>query len=359
MAKSIKSLLNKTSWTGAELGKLLLANLMNDIDKNGTDYEPLFSQAEFEKMLDSIKTAPQITAYNVYNNICNFIINYYNRKEASRQQFYHGFFRLFMYLRNAQTAEDAFKKAEDYPLIMTQGEYNELKAKAEDTLKGLSVSFSSILFTLLEDFVSNPAEAPTEIKKAITDSYREPVTNKRILDTYNETMQNGYYILDNGIRSDQLSLDEWQEELKKDFLRKHKLTTNGKDATAEETISYYGQEKKLKGYEYFFKGIEAIKTAYLDITGEEMGEEMDEAEEVRFMEALESNLDIGDYTDRRTKKAEAPAFPLVNFVRMLIDGKDNIEWKFYEEPPADLTKGDILEEVEFYNGADTEDGLPR
>lgn len=51
----LKNLLKKKGWTGEEVGKLLIASMLNDIKQQGQqDKEPLFSQSDFEKMESSL-----------------------------------------------------------------------------------------------------------------------------------------------------------------------------------------------------------------------------------------------------------------------------------------------------------------
>ena len=97
MKRNIKSIIAKGKWTGAEVGKLLILNYLNDMEqqrKGNTDYEPLFSQAEFNKMVNSLETERQITAYQVYIAIYKYVIDGYNKCQAYEQQFQNGFFRL-------------------------------------------------------------------------------------------------------------------------------------------------------------------------------------------------------------------------------------------------------------------------
>jgi hypothetical protein len=54
MARDIKSLLSKKGWTGEEVGKAVIASLINDAEQGSKPHNPLFSQADLERMEDSL-----------------------------------------------------------------------------------------------------------------------------------------------------------------------------------------------------------------------------------------------------------------------------------------------------------------
>ncbi len=363
MAKNIDSLLKKKGWSGDEVGKALIASTIHDVKHRGEpDFKPLFSQADFERMESSLNTDRDFTVYGVYRDIYSSLIDAYNRGQGLYQQFYNGYSRYSNYMYLCQQADEALKRAESYPLIMTQSQYNRYKDKAQSQLEGLQESFSSLLFHILGKFIEAPDEAPEGIRTAIEATKKEPATNKRILNSWNEVWGLGYYQLPDGRRSDQMTSEEWQNALKELFLKTHSLTINGEPATAEETFTHYGQERLLRALELFYKGIDGIKELYKATTGENM-DGVDEVEETRLLEALEDIVGV-DYRSkeelRRKEKAESPLYPLQGLINGLLDGTtaSSTEWHYHEAPP-ELTKYDVLECLDLYNGAETEDGIPQ
>ena len=99
MANSIKSLLSKKGWTGEEVGKALIASLLNDIRYQGQEHELLFTQADFDKMESSLSTDRDYLAYGVYRDIYSSIVDTYNRGQGLYQQFYNGYYRYVMHLQ--------------------------------------------------------------------------------------------------------------------------------------------------------------------------------------------------------------------------------------------------------------------
>ena len=267
----INRLLNKKGWTGVEVGKALVASMVHDIKhQSEPDYKPLFSQSDFDKMESSLSTERDYLAYGVYRDIYSGLIDAFNRGQGQYQQFYNGYYRYVMHLKDAQTADNMLERAELVPYVMTEEQYNRLKERAETRLKGFTESFSTLFFTMLSAIMEHPEDAPEAIRTAIEATKEEAVTNERILSSYNETYGQGYYQLADGTRSDQLQGEGWQERLKADYLKKHKLYVNGELASWEDTAIHYNTERKLKGFELFFNGIDAVKALYKEHTGEDL-----------------------------------------------------------------------------------------
>ena len=96
----LDKLLKKKGWTGKEVGQLLIASMLNDIKQLGQgEKTPLFSQAHFEKMESSLNSDFDYLSYGVYRELYSSIIDSFNRGQGLCQQFYNGFCRLYLMLR--------------------------------------------------------------------------------------------------------------------------------------------------------------------------------------------------------------------------------------------------------------------
>ena len=307
MARKIDSLLNKKGWTGVEVGKALVASIIHDIrHQSEPDYKPLFSQSDFDKMESSLNTERDYLAYGVYRDLYSGLIDAYNRGQGQHQQFYNGYYRYAMHLKDCTVAEQTLQTAELTPYVMTQEQYNKLKEQRETTLRGFTESFSGLLFTLLSHIMDSPEDAPEAIRTAIEATKKEAVTNERILSSYCEVYGMGYYQLPDGTRSDSFEGEGWQEKLKEEYLKTHKLRINGKPASFEDTVLHYNTERRLKGYELYFNGIDAVKKLYEEHTGKELQPE----DEVGIMKALESLLNLRD-DENPVEKKTVPLHPAV------------------------------------------------
>lgn len=362
MAKNIDSLLKKKGWTGEEVGKALIASTIHDVKhKRDPDYKPLFSQADFDKMESSLNPDKDYLTYGVYRDLYSSIIDSYNRGQGLFQQFYNGYSRYSNTMAMCQQSDEALKRSDDYPLIMTQSQYDRYKAKAEEYLKSLRDCYRSLLFNILSFYMENPDEAPDTVRNAIEATKEEAVTNKRILSVYNKIYGQGYYQLPDGRRSDRMSLEEWQEALKERFLSTHKLVIDGEQADAEETIKHFNEERLLRNYHLFYDGIDGIKKIYAENTGKKIGD-LTAEEEKELSEALECLPGLSfksSIAELVQTNAEAPLYPMYEFLRKIINGdrEESPEWHYYEEAP-EFTKYELLEEcLELYDGTETDHSI--
>lgn len=329
MARTIDSLLKKKSWTGVEVGKALIASLLNDIKQQGQKKKtPLFSQSDFEKMESSLTSDRDYITYGVYRDLYSSIIDSFNRGQGLYQQFYNGFFRLFSELREVQTADNAQKANDNTPLIMTESQYKRLEAEAVKTLREHKDSYYSLLFYILDCFLDAEDEAPEPIRTAIEATKEIPAEKITFSRSYNEQTGEGYYRLPDGRRSDQMTSEEWQKTLEQEFLRTHKLTRNGEPAGVEETIREYNRDRLIKNYELFFKGAKAIRELALERTGKEL-----KSTDAEIEEALS---DIIDYVGKVGYN------PNVKQIEEALDFSTPTEWHTYEELPEGLTAYDLL-----------------
>lgn len=335
----IKSLLAKKGWTGEEVGKALIASLLNDIKYQGQEHELLFTQADFDKMESSLSTERDYLAYGVYRDIYGSVVDTFNRGQGNYQQFYNGYYRYLMHLHGAMKADKALAEVEKYPLIMTPEQYSRVERETLEHRRNYRESFYSLLFNLLEDFLNaldagDADKVPTTIAEAIEATKKVPANNQRLLSSYNELMGEGYYQLKDGRRSDQMSIDEWQNALTELYLATHKLIVDGEEADAYKTMQSFNFSRLENGYKLFFNGIDAIREAYKEATGKDIPE----AEEQEYIDALEALLLNGGNTpDKYTEVGQA--------VSILFDDRTDYggEWHYYEAPPEGLTQYDLLD----------------
>lgn len=348
MAKSIKALLNKKGWTGKEVGKALLMSLKHDIENKGNpNKKPLFSQEDFNRMVDSLDTDYQYTQFKVLESIYSAIVDSFNYNEAMAQQFYNGYYRYFLSIREAQRAEDFFTTTEKFPLILTQAQYDRLAAEREAYKRGFTESYYSLFFHTVAAFMDavendRADSVPEDILAAIMATKSQKVTNKRILANWAEDMGEGYYSLPDGRRSDNMTAEEWQAALQAEFMETHKLYINGELQDAHITAQHFNTERLLTAYRLLFKGEDAIREAYREKTGQELPDEyIGELEK-----ALEEIIDGMTPSRRGDHKREQLTDALYS------NGGTSPEWHYYTEPPTDFTKYDVLADMlDRYRGA--------
>lgn len=186
MPININALLKKKKWKGEEIGKALILNLVNDFKhKSEPNHKPLFSQSDLNRMTSSIETERDSKAYNAYINLYNGVIYEHNRAEANIQQAQNGYYRLLMYVSNAEKAENVKLIMKQFPLIMTEKQYKETVEKLEARRSAFEENYSGVFFHALQyytDCYAGPkVKTPKPIKEALEALKQEPFTNTEIL----------------------------------------------------------------------------------------------------------------------------------------------------------------------------------
>lgn len=347
MTTKMNKLLSKKGYTGEEVGKALIASLLNDFKTNG-EGKPLFTEAEFSRMESTIESDKDFLSYGLYIDIHNSILQARERLFGQVQQFYHGFYRNFTTLRNAMTSERAEKEEEELrPVIMTKRQYEGLKKEVFETKRAWRESFYSTFFSVLNDALElEPKQLPADLAQAIEATKEEKVTNPRILANYSEDTGDGYYTLPDGRRSDKMTREEWEKALEVEFI----------DAETEEVIDPHKimqaryQQRHVNLTRLLFEGADSIRKRAQELSGEPHA--LDNFTDEELLDFMEELIDggIDDKGDKREPKKYFDQLEPSDFV--------NTEWHYYEEPPADLTKYDILTEcLKRYSGGWTDRSL--
>ena len=220
---NINRLLKKKGWTGAELGKLELANTaltyQKAVENNNHSQEPAISRADFDKMLSTLTDPVEGRVYNGYISIHKWISNTMQIAIAQSQQAQLQFDKLWSFIQNAITAEDLYSYIEGLPLIMTEKQYKEtVEKRTQEILKPdgepLADNVLQLLFDALEYYIklleSNP-RAKNPLKPLKKKLEKELVRDPHIIEKYNRVRGLGYYTLEDGTRSDKVSPTEWRE----------------------------------------------------------------------------------------------------------------------------------------------------
>ena len=304
----IKKLLNKKGWTGRELGIIELTNmseLYRQALAGNQDPSPLVEPGQFQKMINGIVDRSQGIVYNGYISIHEWLQVQLQAALAQDQQVQLQYKKLIDYVTNAITAEDAYRYAEQLPAIMTQKEYDEKRAAAiearlvDEDGNDLEWNIYSIVEHAIQHFYNelerNPKK-PNPLKPIKKKYERELVTSKLILESWNETVGNGYYTLEDGRRSDKMTAEEWQEAITtpamKQALENMEATGAGGRAVAEQIAQRRYTERA----------------------------------KVIMLGGTEQDADKNQQKNDYERGLAVPA-----------------EWHYYEEPPADLTKWDVVE----------------
>lgn len=326
---NVEKLLKKKGWTGKELGRLELAITLNALHKSlqgDTSPERIVSEAEFRKMLDTITDPYQGKIYNEYIGIHEWFANNYSYAVANEQQalFMHN--KLMNTLTNAMLAENVYEYISQLPAIFTEKQYKDLvTARTKEILTPNGETLGFNVFNLVElaidYFVKQLSKEPRKknplkpLKKKLE---AERVTDSHILSRYIEVTGLGYYEMEDGTRSDQLTKGEWKSKVSEAFIKSdifQKVLDKADELERSETIARITTENELKYFEDTEQDtestIENMKLAYVELV-----------EQVKL----------------------PPEEYLNEFADCCIIAK----WHFYDSPPEDLNKWEVLEAGDLY-----------
>lgn len=316
---NIKRLLSKKGWTGRELGQIELTSLAVDYRnalEGNEDAPNIIDPAELQRMVNSITDREQGRTYNGYLSIHDWLSIKVNIANAQYQSAQLHLNKLSNYITQAMQAEEVYQYIEQLPAILTQKEYDELRAERIEAYfkdKESGDELYSNIFNLVERcityYVRQLKKDPKKSNplKAIRKKYlTEPVKSELILSRWNEAQGEGYYTIEDGSgrRSDQMSLEEWQAAITTPLMGETLRDMRATDGSGTELTERIAEHRLINRARVIFNG----------------GTE-EEADKAQKKEDYEAGL----------------ATP--------------VKWHTYTEPPTDLTKWDIIEQellLEFY-----------
>ena len=188
----IKKLLQRKKFAGAELGKIILQDKAQEMERwkyQTPPKPPLFTNEELQQMKQGLRTDQDRLVYNEYAHIYNLTTNLWN---SSMFHFNKVFMFYWVYvekLHKIKDTEAAFWKLEDCPVVITKKEYDALKAPIEAKKRKLKRSPAEYMRYLLNtyygDYCKNGGEHLTkEEKQAFAKLKKQKCTNKRILENF-------------------------------------------------------------------------------------------------------------------------------------------------------------------------------
>lgn len=213
----IKKLLSKKGWTGRELGIIEISNMCSVFSQRMSGVQnpvPLVTKAQFQTMLNSIQDRYQAKIYSGYMSIHEWLSLYYNVCNSHTQQAQFQFTKLADVMERAIQAEDLFQYIEGLPLIMTPQQYEDEKAKGRKLwLEDHGDNLLALVFRAFEYYaklLATDPKKPNPLKPIRKKYLAEPISSPIIKARYNEAVEHGYYLLEDGRRSDQMTDEEWK-----------------------------------------------------------------------------------------------------------------------------------------------------
>lgn len=339
MVNNIKKLLSKNSWTGKEVGKALLMSLQRDIErKDNPKLKPLFSQDDLNRMMDGLDTDEKYAQFKIFSVIYSAIVDSFNLNQAQIQQFYNGYYRYLYSIKEAERAENYYNATKQFPLILTQSQYNRILKEELEKKKADKISFYLLFFNTLRYFLrlyhsdNTQKSIPTDIKIAFDQAQKEPPNNKRHLEEYNIIWAEDYYLLEDGTRLNIMSTEKWEELFEKICTDDDKFVVDiAPDKQLQINIKLT-EKGTLYAIKLLYGGTDAIKKTYKEKIGEEL-QDKDIAGVKQALEELVDNITNSNLSD--TKKTLA----------LFYDPPEDKKWHYYQEFKKKPTNYNLIKQI--------------
>ena len=310
-ALSIAGLLKKSKWTGEEVGKAYIKNLIfnyqEQIAGHGTEGN-LFKDGQLASMTATLRGEDVVT-FNRYVGLNNWIITNQAIANGFRLQTEACINKLLGIITTISATESVHRFIERIPYIVTEAQYErDSKASREKAFKTWQdVDLFKLISRAIKYYVLELKDNPKAKNplQAVKKKYEaEPVQSPYVKDFYIDSTNSGYYQLEDGTRSDEVNGVDWLiASLKPEY----------RDKVATVISGNYNEDEETGKLQVFF---EILHKLFLkeESTKEEM-EELGYSEE-----------EIQDAIDALGEEYILP-----------------MEWHRAEDAPETYTKWDILQ----------------
>lgn len=224
----VKQLLSKKGWTGEETGKAIILSMIHAFQQalsGNAEPKPLFPREKIKGMLHGFSASSEdVEAYNRYINLQNWTKQYQAVANAHLQRFQGCLYEFLSIYTASEGAENENRYIEQLPRIITQKQYEDLKAKRieeqldpeGDGTDAIGDNVFSLIIRLIEYYARKLEAKPKAANplKAVKKLYQKmPVKDKAVILAFNKAMKKGYYQLPDGTRSDKVDRKTWEARL--------------------------------------------------------------------------------------------------------------------------------------------------
>ena len=325
MADIKKLLKRKGGWTGREIGKLIIANYINDLKRQRGEKVPqMFSQGEITSLVNTLSALEDFQQVEVYQSITVGVTDAYNYCVAMEQQFFHGYFLSLYHFDRYQQQGQEVTRLGYQPYIVTQAQYDKMAEQVRSRKAAFTANYSSIFFTILGRILDRHDEdhIPHGILEALEATEKADARKSSYYGTYNEKMGEGYWVYADGAREDQLTEEQLEEY----------------NAASVVTDMDKANEQKTQLAELCYRGADFIRAFIKEQTGEDT-----EAEDAALEKAANDLLSGIGWHHRN---------PLAMLIKGAVEKavgdcvkdpvKKKVSWHPSDEPPQALTYGEVL-----------------
>lgn len=370
MARDVNRIMSKTKWTGEELGRILLAELVRTVlvaKGESADKNPLVTDKDLTAMEKGLETDRNYNVYNTYRYLYFQVTKNYNQGVNLMSQFQGAYNREIMHLSDCYNHEKTKLEQSKLPIIVTKSKYEELTKEAREELNNIGESYAGLIIKLAGWFSKNLDKAPAGFAEALEATKQEQVTNKEIAEAWLNEIDGYCLVLPNGLRSDTATQEEWEAAVQEAFMAEHNCKMV--DFVSNVIVSdYFTQStpfgKAVAFYKHaqnklFFKWLWEGKEGVIKDLGNNNAAPSSETIEKQLVTLQkmieEDTTDLYDLLDISIYSKEE------NYKKAFKFAEDNVtDVILYEELPQTVSKFDILKdgyflyygEIEGYNPKD-------
>ena len=194
----IKRLLNKKSWTGDEIGRLMITDLVkgyeNFLNGKGDGSEGILSNTDKSRLVRRLEGQANIKRYNEFRYVHDYIVSLPMRYNMCRLSADACFWQLYYLLQQTRYAETLQKDLFRYPRIVTQKQFDAMKAADFKRKIKRGYTVESIFFHVIEQTLKAYKNGEnTPFNAYYIAAKKQPITNSRIKAKYWAEGENGYY----------------------------------------------------------------------------------------------------------------------------------------------------------------------
>ena len=367
--RTLKAIMQKKYWDGRDAGRMLLYDMARarDQQKKKKEPTPVYPPDEFNARVNALPVTERLQ-YRMYEGISETITRFTASYGLYRMGLFYDFLLYQSKIEMLQAKDEAKRDANDEPIIMTQKQFDREYTLAVRENKAVTVSYYDLLILEIINALKRKEGALfDDVLDEVEPLRNEKATDPVMLQYYNRQADRGYYeIRKTGLRSDQTDVKTWDDAVAELMGRlaariiKLEMGLRSMPEPKASALAAIGRYRRYRAMEYLYNGGNSILTAlrenglgeaYTGPDGLTLTPDEVEYTAAKVIDTLPVQaIYVATPNYERTIKDWHTAEDLAN---LFIYGGAAPVWHYYDDPPADLNKYDLLYKcVSLYGSAD-------
>ena len=369
--RTLKAILQKKYWDGRDAGRILLYSMARARAQTKKDKEPtpVYPGDEFNARVNSLSIQERLQ-YRMYEGISEIIKRFTASYGLYRMNLYYDFLLYQSKIEALQAKDEAKQDLTAEPIIMTQKQYDREYAQALRGYKAITVSYYDlVILEVIAALKRKEGALFDDVLDELEPLRNEKATDPVMLKYYNRQANRGYYeIPKTGLRSDRTDAKEWDDAVEALISKlaarvlKLEMRLRSMPETKGNILATVGRYRRYRALEYLYNGGNSILTAlrenglgqaYTGPDGLTLTPDEIEYAAAKVIDTLPMQaIFIATPSDDREVKDWHTTEDLAN---LFIYGGAAPVWHYYDDPPEDLNKYDLLYKCVSLYGSDDGD----